>query len=306
MMGEFRYLTAKEWGMTWKRPPVGERKPDKEVYVHHNAGSRRSKDAATAFRAMNKSAQDSRDYSAVAYDILVHRNVDTGLVTIGEGRGPWLSAATKNRNEEGEAICLLGYFHPGHSLSEKPHPDEIEGIALGIVWGIEQGWISRDANILGHRDNPEHPNATVCPGDYLYSQLGTIRDRVKSLLDGDTYVPLPIVEGEDMKYLSEPVRIYDSRVDGQAVSAGEVRKIKVGNITKTHVNITCVNENSGSGYASIAGTSKGLHRTSIINFDGAAGRQVRCNSASLGVPDGHIYFTSTTPCHVIVDVFAQG
>ena len=86
-------------------------------------------------------------------------------------------------SEEGEAVCLIGYFHPGHKLSRQPHPDEIEGVARGIVWGIEHGWIARDARILGHRDNPAHPGATGCPGDYLYAQLPTIRRRVQELLN---------------------------------------------------------------------------------------------------------------------------
>ena len=181
-MAEFRYLTADQWGITWVRPPIAEKTPDPECYVHHSAGAH-ANDAVTAFRNLNTYAQTSKGYSALDYDVLVHRDPTSGLVTIGEGRGKWLSAATLDRNEEGEAVCLLGYFHPGSTLSRQPHPDELEGVARGIVWGIEQGWISRDSTILGHRDNPAHPGATGCPGDYLYAKLPAIRNRVAELLN---------------------------------------------------------------------------------------------------------------------------
>lgn len=201
-MTEFRYMTAAEWGMTWARPPIAEKLPDVECYVHHSAGATRD-DAVVAFREANAYAQNAKGYSAVAYDVLVHRSPATGVVTIGEGRGPWMSAATLDRNEIGEAVCVLAYLHPGHALSRQPHPDELEGIALAIVWGIEKGWISQPNTILGHRDNPAHPNATPCPGDYLYAKLPWIRQRVDELLHpapAPTPNPdPPLPPGDDMR-----------------------------------------------------------------------------------------------------------
>lgn len=167
--------------MTWARPPIAEKLPDPECYVHHTAGATRN-DAVVAFRELNAYAQNVKGYSALDYDVLVHRSPTTGVVTIGEGRGKWMSAATLDRNELGEAVCVLGYFHPGHALSRQPHPDELEGTAKAIVWGIEQGWISLPNIILGHRDNPAHPGATPCPGDFLYSWLPWIRARVDELM----------------------------------------------------------------------------------------------------------------------------
>lgn len=234
-MAEFRYLRATEWGMRWAKPPATEKLNDPEVFVHHSAGGRMSTDAATAFRALNEYAITGKGYSALDYDILVHRNTSTGLITIGEGRGPWRSAATLDRNEEGEAICVMGYFHPGHKLSEQPHPDEVEGVALGIVWGMELGWIARDAKILGHRDNPAHPGATGCPGDYLYAYMQTIRDRVAALL-----APPTLPEGPALKYFKvsdSPSTIWQYidgtflavRLDGETATA---RGVDVGAVPK--------------------------------------------------------------------------
>lgn len=212
-MTEIRYVRADEWGIQWVRPPVSEKLPDVETYVHHSAGGVPF-DAFQAFRALDDNAH-AKGYSAVDYDVLVHRNPTTGLITVGGGREGWLSAATLDRNEQGEAVCLLGYFHPGHALSRPPHPDEVEGVAQAITWGIEMGWISPATVILGHRDNPSHPNATACPGDYLYAELPTIRRRVAEILAAPTPLPPPSNHtGED-----RPVRYFKLGSDQLSVWA---------------------------------------------------------------------------------------
>lgn len=209
-----RYLTALEWGMRWARPPVAERTPDAEVYVHHTAGGLMSPDAATAFRLLNEYAITAKGYSALDYDVLVHYHPPTDTLTLGEGRGPWMSAATLDRNEQGEAVCVMGYFHPGHKLSRQPFPEEVEGVALGIKWGIDMGWISRTASILGHRDNPAHPGATGCPGDYLYAKLPTIRGRVAELLN-----PAPPTPGDPVYFTlaTQPATLWE-RIPGTRIA----------------------------------------------------------------------------------------
>lgn len=182
-MTTFVVLEPDDWGMRWARPPVAERLADPETYIHHRGGSpRHTVDAAVAFRELNEWTINVKGYSATDYDILVHENTVTDTVTIGIARAHWMSAATKDRNEEGEAICALGYFHPGHSLSERPSPRMLEGLARAVVLSIERGWSAPDTTILGHRDNPAHPGASPCPGDYLYAELPTIRRRVAELL----------------------------------------------------------------------------------------------------------------------------
>jgi len=184
---KIRYLRASEWGMTWTKPPVKEAMPDPEVYVHHVGGTAwMGEDAVQVFRDLNRYAQVGKGYSALDYDVLVHYSRRDDLLTIAEGRGPWMSAATNDRNEQGEAVCLCGNY----SLRE-PLPIELEGVALGIVYGIEQGWIARNAVILGHRDNPAHPGATGCPGDFLYPKLPQIRARVDALLNPPKPAPKP-------------------------------------------------------------------------------------------------------------------
>lgn len=170
------YLTAEQWGMRWARPSAAEKLPDAECYVHHTGGEMRDA-AAAAFRRLNEYAINVKGYSALDYDVLVHYEPAGDVLTIGEGRGRWMSAATLDRNEQGEAVCIVGNFE-----TRAPAAIEVEGVALGIVYGIRNGWITPDAQILGHRDNPAHPGATACPGKFLYAQLPTIRTRVAELL----------------------------------------------------------------------------------------------------------------------------
>ena len=181
-----RFLTAEQWGRTLIHPMATEQLNDPETYVHHTAGNPyRNSDAQVAMRLL-QTMSHNKGYATVAYDVVVHRNA-SGLVTIMEGRGGGRSAATLDRNEEGEAICIMGYFHPGSALSEVPTDRDIEGIAWGIAWMIERGWSAKNTLTLGHRDNPRHPGATSCPGDYLHLQLPAIRHRVAEIMA----TPLP-------------------------------------------------------------------------------------------------------------------
>ncbi len=173
-----RYATPADWGMTWARPPEPEARPDPEAYIHHAGGAAwMHDDAFTVFRQLNTYAQQGKGYSAVDYDILVHYSRGQDLLTIAGARQEWMSAATRDRNELGEAICLCA-----DTEEREPLPIEVEGLARAVVYGIEKGWIARDATILGHRDNPAHLNATQCPGRYLYPHLPAIRARVAQLL----------------------------------------------------------------------------------------------------------------------------
>ena len=176
------FLRAADWGVIWKRPPVVEGQADPETFIHHGAGSRIDTDAAEAMRELQRWYHDAKNYSTIAYDVMVHRNTDTEHVTICGAREGWLSAATRDRNDIGEAICLFGYFHPGHRLSEQPTAREVEALAWAVAWSIEMGWSARDTNVMGHRSNPAHPGATGCPGDFLHPHVPAIHARALDIL----------------------------------------------------------------------------------------------------------------------------
>lgn len=308
---QFRFLTAAEWGMTWKRPAVPEKLNDPEAYVHHSAGSRLGQDAVRAFQALNRFAQEGKKYSALDYDLLVHRATISGLVTIGAGRSEWMSAATKDRNELGEAVCAMGYFHPGSVLSEHPHPDEIEGIALAIVWGIEQGWIARDAITLGHRDNPAHPDASACPGDFLYPHLPHIRTRVAYWLARLADTTPPPSEDDDMIAVHE--RPYSSdeptgdTYDFGPLAAGEVRKIPIVFGRRAKGSIMVETSAGRRGWVSLTGRAETVGESTLVTFEPRAGVQTRNAWFDLEFPDGHGYVKALVPLdRIVVDVSGIG
>ena len=187
----YRYLTVTEWGGRWARPPVAEKLLDAECAVHHVGGgawmggnvtqsftaSRAA--ACKVFYDLNEYAINTKGYSFLDYDILVWYDRTNDICWIGEGRGQWLSAATADRNEQSEAIVLCG-----NTQLRAPLPAELEGLALGIVHGVNKGWISRTAVIYPHRDNPAHPGATQCCGQYLIPLLApVVVPRVQALLN---------------------------------------------------------------------------------------------------------------------------
>jgi hypothetical protein len=176
------FIRASEWGIVWKRKPVKEGLADSETYIHHGAGGRMGNDHKQAMRTLQKWYHDSKNYSTIAYDVMVHRSLGDDTVAICGAREGWLSAATEDRNDIGEAICLFGYFHPGSALSEQPTERELEALAFAVAWSIEMGWSAPDTKVLGHRDNPAHPGASSCPGNYLYPHVQAIGRRAQELL----------------------------------------------------------------------------------------------------------------------------
>lgn len=183
--------------------PHGEM-PVGEVYVHQTAGrdpvhlypsgDDRPEDA---FTALNEFAIVGKDYTAVDYSMLVHTGPSL-RTTIGVARGEYVPAATLDRNRQSKAVCLLGWFGPPDPRyawtfdhAREPFDQELWAIAEAIVTMIRRGWVRPDAQILGHRDNPSHPNATACPGEWLYAKLPVIRAYVASLLAGPQPEPPP-------------------------------------------------------------------------------------------------------------------
>jgi hypothetical protein len=206
-MTAYRVIEGRDWGMRWARPPIAQTMPVSEVFVHHTAGrdpALSTTGAAAAFKALNEYAIQTKGYSAVDYSMLVHTD-KARATTIGEARGQWTPAATLDRNRQSKAVCLFGWFHPPDPAADwtrtsarRPYPNELEAAACSIVWMIERGWVTRTPTILGHRDNPSHPGATSCPGDYLQHALPIIRQHVTRLLTPPAPTP---PEEDDMKYL---------------------------------------------------------------------------------------------------------
>ena len=302
------FVRASDWGIVWKRPPVAERLADPETFIHHGAGGRMGTDSRQAMRSLQSWYHNVKNYSTIAYDVMVHRSVGSERIAVLGAREGALSAATADRNDLGEAVCLWGYFQPGHKLSEQPTARELEGLAFAVAWSIAHGWSAADTRVLGHRDNPAHPGATSCPGDYLYPHVPAIGRRAIELLDlaaggrpPTPQPPTPPSWSEPMTALrlntSTTPRLVDTR------SGNPVRKVAVDvgdpAATAAIVTVTVVATGLGGyGTAWAAGTPK-PSPSSCINF--AAG-EVVANTTLVATTAGRFDIELNTPAHVIVDL----
>lgn len=190
-MTTVRYATAAQWGGVWLGTPSTEALLDAETFLHHVGAPNQAwapEDAFPYFRQLNTYAQNTKGYQFLDYDVLTHYSRRDDLITIAEGRGRYRSAATLDRNEQGEAVLFCGNY----SL-RPPLPQELEAGALGVVYGIKQGWIAVNSIIMGHRDNPVHVGATSCPGSqFTEAHEQIVRDRVKQLLGAPAPTPDPL------------------------------------------------------------------------------------------------------------------
>jgi hypothetical protein len=305
------FLTAEQWGRQLIHPMHPEHLNDPETYVHHTAGNPyRAWTGAQAMQELQRQAHN-KGMATVSYDVVVHRAA-TGRVTIMEGRGAARSAATKDRNEEGEAICMMGYFHPGHALSAQPTDSEIEGIAWGIAWMMERGWSARDTKILGHRDNPRHPNATSCPGNFLYARLKDIRNNVRLITSTPAPLPPPppppppitYPTGADMIHPVAKFRNSDTRHFGAPLNANRDYEFGLdparipANAVAVALNVAVVPAGT-AGWLDIRPAGSPPAGTSTVNYEATGAHN---GATVIGVKDLKFTVHTSAPAHVIVDV----
>lgn len=304
-----KFLRADEWGRHLIHAMSPEMLNDPETYVHHTAGNPNSGAAPDVAMRQLQDFSHNRGYATVAYDTVCHYGAN-GIFTIMEGRGAMRSAATRDRNEIGEAICMMGYFQPGHSLSASPHPREVEGLAWGIAWMIEQGWSSLGTLILGHRDNPSHPSATSCPGDYLYEKIPNIREMVKGILaptappPPPTLPPVTYPSGDDMIHPIDKYRNSDTRAFGVPLEPNrdyefglDPAKIPVDAVAAA-LNVAVVATGT-PGWLDIRPGGSPFRGTSTVNYEAAGAH----NGATIvGVERLKFIVRTSAPAHLIVDV----
>lgn len=301
----YRYMTADEWGIVRNSTKMRtEKMPDPEGVLHHRAGNpRHTVDAVTAFREMNNAAL-ADGYWCVPYDVLVHEQIlgENRIITIGEGRGQYMSGATLDRNEESEAICAIGYFHPGHKLSAQPSEYMIEGIIRAFVYAVERGWLSKTPTIYGHRDNPAHPGATGCPGDFLAPHLPYIRaqvlERLQETKNMHAFVPRPATIKPRIVDTRGPV---GPNFDAFIVRGGQRTEIKVpGGLGHqfAKVNLT-VTLPAGAGFLTAWGNGE---RPEESKLNWVVGQTI-ANEVTVELnPSGNFFVFTPVNTHLLVDL----
>ncbi len=179
-------ISAKEWGA---RPPKKwtERTIPRYVVIHHTATPNPPNDvsqgtlpgARDCARSIQKAHMDGFGWNDSGHNFL---NTTAGILL--EGRQGSLDAVKQGR-------CVRS-AHAGTTLSNESPGIENEGTFNTYQMNAKQ-WNSlvdlcvsicssckiEPGNIRGHRDF----TATLCPGDWLYSQLPRLRSEVRKRLD---------------------------------------------------------------------------------------------------------------------------
>ncbi len=78
----------------------------------------------------------------------------------------------------------------GDFNQKRPTDALLGGLSQMLAWGAAEHGLSLDT-ISGHRDHA----GTTCPGDFLYAELGAVRDAAQRILDAG--VTATLLCGED-------------------------------------------------------------------------------------------------------------
>lgn len=159
----FEFYRRDEWGSRKVTAPGdNDGRPEPKGYLHQEGGA-----IASGTWTVAQEKQKMRDlqaycidgagqgWSDIPYNICV---MPSGRVY--EGRG-WrsMSGATADENTESKAVLMLGNFDKQSTFAP-----QINSAALCFAWGTVLGELERIPLVLGHRENPDHLNATSCPG----------------------------------------------------------------------------------------------------------------------------------------------
>ncbi|XP_013142933.1 PREDICTED: peptidoglycan-recognition protein LB-like [Papilio polytes] len=133
------------------------------VIIHHTyePGACYSlQDCSRAMRSMQTYHQATQGWADIGYNFAVG-----GDGSIYEGRG-WkaVGAHAAGYNSVSIGIALIGDF-----VSELPPAHQLELTKELISFGVEQGYISKEYSLIGHRQ----VRNTECPGDALFQEITT-------------------------------------------------------------------------------------------------------------------------------------
>jgi N-acetylmuramoyl-L-alanine amidase len=143
------------------------------VYIHHTAGyyPHNVTEEINQMKTLQHIAIDIKKYSDIDYNWVIG---PSGTVYEARGFGK-KSGATLDQNNVSRSVCLMGNFQ-----TDVPTIESLQSVVDMINLLVKEGDLvgQRQLEIFGHRDNPQHPNATACPGNNLYAQLPSIRIEV--------------------------------------------------------------------------------------------------------------------------------
>jgi hypothetical protein len=161
-------LSRADWGAAKAKKPYEPMVPVR-ISVHHTEGFQAfsKDDAAQEMRSIQSFHQKGRGWIDIAYHFLID---GSGRIWQGRPLGV-IGAHVKDKNDGNVGISLMGDFHAPRN--NHPSKAQIDSLVALMRWLTVQYGIPVD-RIKGHRDQED----TSCPGDILYAQLDSIRQRV--------------------------------------------------------------------------------------------------------------------------------
>ncbi len=154
------------------------------LIVHHSATANSSSNWGAVVASFFDYHVNTNRWSDIAYNYLV---APDGTLFVGRGGGDNVQGAhmcARNANTMG--VCMIGTY-----VSEQPTMTAVDKLVQILAWKASQRGIDvlgtsllasygiNLANLCGHSDGCGS-GYTECPGDLLYAQLSTIRQRVKA------------------------------------------------------------------------------------------------------------------------------
>lgn len=156
-------VSRKQWGALPPKKIPSALGQVSYVIIHHDAGSSPTSEIAEAARMRaDQNFHQATGYNDIAYAFGIG---PSGKVYEGRGWGV-LCGATENWNEKSVPIMFMGNYEIA-----TPTKKQLQKAGKLIRQGIERGHLTKNPNVIGHRDT----KATACPGAHLYAKLGAIK-----------------------------------------------------------------------------------------------------------------------------------
>jgi hypothetical protein len=170
-------------------------------------------------------------------------------------------------------------------------PDEI---SPAMIEGVRNLYsrvcteLNKELVINGHRDMGQ----TACPGDKAYK-----------LITNKVFYPTKIIGNRnDMQTLRTPRRIIDTRTNNSPANGGRTFDLKspTPGIVDAEVTVTVIPVGASSGFVGLS------NKDSFINWTEKDMGQPIPSTASVPIQNGSVTLWFSNPCHVIIDVRAEG
>ena len=157
------FLLRSDWGARKPKTPLTPIRQVDTVFIHHSV-SKVTKDPKADTRQIQNFHMDSRNYTDIAYTLLVHPDG-----TVLEGRTVGGQAAqgahTSGYNSKSVAICAIGNYE-----TDKVPDKLIAGINEALAYAINKKWVEDNPTIRPHSD----VGFTACCGKNLKARLSEI------------------------------------------------------------------------------------------------------------------------------------